>query len=117
MYYITMTGDQCKTYRADYNTDRHELRELLDIAETWESEDKDGTKYWLVDDDTGETITTDYVVDEDGKLLYFDAAAMYMDDDIREDLHLKMAPCTRQEFFDAYCKRHKKRFHEKFWYN
>ena len=29
-----------------------------------------------------------------------------MDDEIREDLHNKMAPCTDQEFLDAYVQTH-----------
>ena len=32
----------------------------------------------------------------------FDAAVNLMDDEIREDLHNKMAPCSDQEFMDAY---------------
>lgn len=44
----------------------------------------------------------------------FDAAVNLMDDDIREDLHQEMAPCSEQEFFDAYCKRHKEVFGEDF---
>jgi hypothetical protein len=32
----------------------------------------------------------------------FDACVNLMDDDIREALHAEMAPCTEQEFLDAY---------------
>lgn len=32
----------------------------------------------------------------------FTTATEYMDDDIREALHIKMAPCKRQDFFTAY---------------
>lgn len=41
-----------------------------------------------------------------GKTIDFDAAVTLMDDDIREDLHNKMAPCTDQEFLDAYVQAH-----------
>lgn len=41
-----------------------------------------------------------------GKTIDFDAAVNLMDDDIREDLHNKMAPCTDQEFIDAYVEAH-----------
>lgn len=41
-----------------------------------------------------------------GKTIDFDAAVNLMDDEIREDLHNKMAPCTDQEFLDAYVQAH-----------
>ena len=34
-----------------------------------------------------------------------DAIASYMDDDIREELHFKLAPCSHRRFLKAYCKR------------
>lgn len=45
-----------------------------------------------------------------GEELYFDVVKYFMDDDIREELHRNMAPCTNQEFFDAYAKAHKEKF-------
>jgi hypothetical protein len=45
-----------------------------------------------------------------GKTIDFDAAVNLMDDDIREDLHSKMAPCTDQEFIDAYVDAHAAKF-------
>lgn len=50
-----------------------------------------------------------YVKVENGKVDYEDAVVL-MDDDIREELHRKLAPCTDQEFFDAYVKRHAEKF-------
>lgn len=44
----------------------------------------------------------------------FDAAAVYMDYDICEDLHRELAPCTEQEFFEAYALRHAAKFGEEF---
>ena len=44
----------------------------------------------------------------------WDAIVNYMDRDIAEALHLKLAPCTNQEFFNAYCKAHEKKFGETF---
>ena len=41
-----------------------------------------------------------------GKTIDFDAAVNLKDDEIREDLHNKMAPCTDQEFMDAYVEAH-----------
>lgn len=44
----------------------------------------------------------------------FEAAVNLMDDEIREALHAELAPCTEQEFFDAYCKAHDEKYGEKF---
>lgn len=44
----------------------------------------------------------------------FEAAVNLMDDEIREDLHSKMAPCSEQEFIDAYAKAHADTFDETF---
>ena len=45
-----------------------------------------------------------------GNEVNYDAAVELMDDDIREQLHDQMAPCTEQEFFDAYAKAHAEKF-------
>lgn len=50
---------------------------------------------------------------ENGFVDYKDAE-FFMDDEIREELHAEMAPCTNQEFFDAYCERHAEKFDEDF---
>ena len=42
------------------------------------------------------------VVNKNGFELDFDATVDFMDDDLREQLHSAMAPCTEQEFFTAY---------------
>ena len=34
-----------------------------------------------------------------------DVIATYMDDDIREDIHLRLAPCTPEQFLIEYVKR------------
>ena len=34
-----------------------------------------------------------------------DTIASYMNDDIREELHFKLAPCSNRTFLKAYCKR------------
>ena len=54
------------------------------------------------------------VINSYGEEVYFDAAVGLMDDDIREELNFQMAPCTDQEFFDAYSKAHKEKFGEEF---
>lgn len=50
------------------------------------------------------------VKDYYGNNVNFDAAVEYMDDEIREQLHNQLTPCTDQEFFDAYAKAHAKKF-------
>lgn len=52
-------------------------------------------------------ITNEFCVE-----INFDAAVNCMDDEIREMLHQEIAPCTDQEFFDAYCKAHEDKFDE-----
>ncbi len=49
-----------------------------------------------------------------GKAVDFDACVTLMDDEIREDLHGDMAPCSNQEFLDAYVQRHLEKYGEEF---
>ena len=49
-----------------------------------------------------------------GVEISFDAAVALMDDETREEVHADIAPCSEQEFFDAYCKAHYDRFGEDF---
>lgn len=55
-----------------------------------------------------------YIIDQNGNKIDFDAAVSLMDDNIREELHSEIAPCTDQEFYDAYCERHKEVYEEDF---
>lgn len=52
------------------------------------------------------------VTNRNGYELNFDAAAILMDDEIREKLNSKLAPCTAQEFFTAYEKAHEGKYGE-----
>ncbi len=56
----------------------------------------------------------DKIVKLDGMDISYRAAEMLMDDDIREELHREMAPCSEEEFLVAYCKAHEAKFGEKF---
>lgn len=47
-------------------------------------------------------MTSITVINQSGTEINFEAAVNLMDDDIREDLHREIAPCTEQEFFTAY---------------
>lgn len=42
----------------------------------------------------------------------YEGAVMLMDDDLREELHGELAPCTEQEFFTAYENAHEEKFGE-----
>ena len=54
------------------------------------------------------------VTNSAGKTIDFEAAVSIMDDELREPVRFELAPCADQEFFDAYCKRHLKKFGEEF---
>ena len=54
------------------------------------------------------------VKDCNGNEIDFELAATMMDDDIREHLHFKLAPCSEQEFYNAYVKLHKEIYGEEF---
>jgi len=47
--------------------------------------------------------------------LYYQACVNMMDDDLREDLHSELAPCTEDEFLETYCDRHLAKFNEIFY--
>lgn len=47
-----------------------------------------------------------------GTEIEWNAALALMDDDLREELSADLAPCTEQEFFEAYSKAHEDKFGE-----
>lgn len=49
-----------------------------------------------------------------GSWVDFDVAVNMMDDDLREELHNKLAPCSDQEFMDAYVEAHQSKYGEQF---
>ena len=53
-----------------------------------------------------------WVKNASGTEILYDNAVYMMDDDIREELHSKLAPCTKQKFFTAYEKAHTEKFGE-----
>lgn len=54
------------------------------------------------------------VIDWDGREVDYDSAVALMDNDIREGLHVILAPCSEQEFFDAYLIAHYVKYGEDF---
>lgn len=86
-------------------SDREELKKEYDLTD-WEAD---------VMAEALEKLADKYVQDEDGRTVDYDAAVELMDDDLREQLHMEMAPCTNQEFYDAYVKAHAEKYNgEKF---
>lgn len=47
-----------------------------------------------------------------GAEIEWNTAVNLMDDDLREELNADLAPCTEQEFFEAYAKAHENKFGE-----
>lgn len=52
------------------------------------------------------------VVNEYGIEINYNIAVSLMDEEIREELHNEIAPCTDQAFFDAYASKHLEKFGE-----
>lgn len=48
-----------------------------------------------------------------GHYLWIEIAS-FMDEDIRDELHNELAPCTNEEFLSAYCKKHADKYGEEF---
>lgn len=57
-------------------------------------------------------IESNIVINPYGLEIDWDAAGALMDDDIREEVHAELAPCTPQAFFDRYCQLHAERYGE-----
>lgn len=57
----------------------------------------------------------DRVKNMNGYELDFEAAVQFMDDNIRERLHMELAPCESQEFFTAYEKAHIEKYGDDEW--
>jgi hypothetical protein len=86
-------------------SDRDEFKKEYDLTD-WEAD---------VMAEELEKLADQYVQDENGRYIDFEAAVEMMDDDLREELHREMAPCTNQDFYDAYVKAHAEKFNgEKF---
>lgn len=56
-------------------------------------------------------------VNYEGKEIDFEAAVNLMDDELREELHIQLAPCSSQEFFNKYCEKHFEKYGQEFLLN
>jgi hypothetical protein len=50
----------------------------------------------------------------EGNKIDLETLAELMDDDIREQLHSELAPCSPEEFLEAYSDAHRAKFAEEF---
>ena len=50
------------------------------------------------------------VMNNYGTEIEWNTAVNLMDDDLREELNADLAPCTEQEFFEAYAKAHEAKY-------
>lgn len=101
----TLVGTtQQQVSRWENNSHALSVNALIEIAEALETS-------------PANLIQSTDVIDCKGNELDFDTAVALMDDDIREDVHMDLAPCSRQEFYDEYVKRHVEKYIEEFLVN
>lgn len=55
-------------------------------------------------------MTAEYIIDNN----LYNVAVELMDDEIREELHRELAPCTDLEFLEAYMEKHLEKYGEEF---
>ena len=79
--------------------------DLSECGEEGEYRDQDGEMFWIEDLEWVESEREEQIMVKNswGTKFDFDVTVNYMDDEIRERIHNELAPCTEQEFFDAYC--------------
>jgi hypothetical protein len=115
-----MDDDQLlRTNNASQDWDWELLNEIIRRASVWAP---DLEKAWEEDKSFDEALLIEAydildhgygkVINLSGTDIDFEAAAQFMDDEIREDLHDKLAPCTDQTFFTDYEKAHWQKFDE-----
>lgn len=93
------------------------LRELCyrgdTLDEYLEAEEPDCPAIYAAAEKLGVSLD-DTVTTSRGEVINFEAVANAMDDELREEINGKLAPCTNQEFYDEYCRRHLEKFGEEF---
>lgn len=80
--------------------DKYAERHFAKYGEEWKL-DKENSVYEVVENEYGVTP-------------YYNVAVSLMDGELQNEIAWDFAPCTAQEFFDEYCKRHKEKFGEEF---
>ena len=54
------------------------------------------------------------ITSKSGQEIPYNIIEVLMDDDIRENLHRELAPCSEEKFLAEYCKEHQAKYHEEF---
>jgi len=112
---LTGGGESLKDWNGNTRAMAHDLVEFWytnDDAENTIPEWVDNHDLeWLIDRCAVE-LARGLVINNHGVAIDFDAAVELMDDEIREALHDDMAPCTDQDFFDAYAQAHQDQYNE-----
>ncbi len=90
------------------------IRDLLGGDSAGSIDDVDAEAFaaacrWARDGDSGAPATDCHGIPVD-----FEAAVNLMDDDLREEVHAFMAPCSQGDFLDVYAAAHELRFGEPF---
>lgn len=94
--------------------------EMFEAASDIEDEDEREKEYFRIeglaeeDDDVWNLLreASGCVENKSGAWISFEQAVELMNDDLREEIHDKMAPCSDQEFFTAYEEAHEEKFGE-----
>lgn len=109
VYPYCMSEDEVNSLSREWETD---------LFEHMHEADADEMKRWGVYDEQkneivypGAVMVADYW---DGHPISYEAAVALMDDELREQIHADLAPCTEQEFYNEYCERHFFKFGENF---
>ena len=54
-------------------------------------------------------------LEEDEKDNFYQMCVQLMDDEIRENLHSELSPCSEDVFLEKYCEEHLEKFSDSFW--
>lgn len=75
--------------------------------------------YYLSEEDISELeeeLLELYVELPNGRKYALEDIADYLDEELREQVHIELAPCSDQKFIDYYCKLHREKYGEDFTY-
>lgn len=92
-----------------------ELCYRADLLDEWCEADADDTEklIYTAAERLGVRLD-DTVTTSRGEIINFEAVANAMDSELCEEINEELAPCTDQEFYDEYCRRHIEKFGEEF---
>lgn len=92
-----------------------ELCYRADLLDEWCEADADDTEklIYTAAERLGVSLD-DTITTSRGEIINFEAVANAMDSELSEEINEELAPCTDQEFYDEYCRRHIEKFGEEF---